>query len=89
MSTKRIAGTWRPIVAMMRTAVVCLVVGGLNGCGGSPCSTDAEPGLKVTIFDGQMAGQVCDAIVTARDGAYSETLLESTTTTGCVYFRRG
>ena len=39
-----------------------------------PCTPDRRLGLGIVVANDQTGAHVCDATVTARDGAYSETL---------------
>ena len=58
-------------MALVRITVLlgCLLA---SAC--TPCTTQLVYGLNVTVLDGASGMPVCDAMVTLRDGAYSETL---------------
>ena len=59
------------------------------------CTTDARPGLSVSVVDSVTGALVCAATVTATDGSYSETLrtLDPLSSadggTQCVFFGAG
>jgi len=63
-----------------------LAVGTAAGCGArEACSNMTTDGLIVTVTDGAGGPAVCDATVTARDGAYLETLAPTVPAAGCTY----
>lgn len=49
---------------------------------GIVCTTEARAGLEVRVTNAQTGEGVCDAVVTATDGAYAETLIA----VGCRYY---
>jgi hypothetical protein len=62
---------------------------GVSGCSdhAGDCTPDMVMGLVIFVVDGQTGAPICDATVTARDGAYSETLARSDSAVGgCDYF---
>ena len=46
---------------------------GLVACGGA-CTDEFRFGLTVSVVDSQTGAALCNAVVTATDGSYSETL---------------
>jgi hypothetical protein len=63
------------------------------GCGGGPgglaCTDLYAYGLNVTVRDDATSSTVCDAVVTAVDGAYSEVLQSQPTGSSCAYVGAG
>jgi hypothetical protein len=64
---------------MKRMMVLLLLAGAAVAIGCSdlvqgPCTPDRRLGLAILVVNDQSGTHLCDATVTARDGAYSETL---------------
>ncbi len=49
------------------------------------CPTYVANGLSVSVLNDQTGQPICDATVTAREGAYSETLMGGVGADGCRY----
>lgn len=52
---------------------------------GCACTNEARSGLRVTVTDKVTGMRICDAVVTAVDGSYSEKLLASGGPADCQY----
>jgi hypothetical protein len=67
-----------------RIGVILLVVGLFQGCKAETvaCTPSMETGLLVDVLDAGTGQPICDAVVTAIDGSYSERL---DTHGGCQY----
>lgn len=71
----------------MATVVRLVVAGAAIGCSdanrvGLQCPPYIAAGLSVTVANAESNEPICDALVTARDGSYSETLMPGF---GCRY----
>jgi hypothetical protein len=71
---------------MFGRVAVALTLGVLlqAGCG-SVCDRSARAALTVTVIDGPGGPRVCNAVVTARDGTFAETLMPLGDPGGCTY----
>lgn len=56
------------------TGALLALLAPLGGCGSVSCSADFRYGLVVTVVDGATGARICNASVTATDGAHQETL---------------
>ena len=56
------------------TLAAFVVASGCSDQGETPCTPDMRLGMGIIVANEQTGAHVCDATVTARDGAYSETL---------------
>ena len=66
--------------------VVAAVAAGSSGCGGTGCKPVPHPALRVIVLDGPGGAAICDATVTATDGAYMDALTPGTSGTGfCIH----
>lgn len=76
---------------MVKLAVLLLLAVGSSSCDwlGTPCPPVALVGLTVTVTNAANGQPICDATVTATDGAYSETLRAFGCTYGGAYERPG
>jgi len=68
----------------LASAIALAACGGKNDTPSEGCTTEARAGLTVTVFDGSGA-RVCDATVTAQDGAFSESLMMLGGASSCNY----
>lgn len=69
-------------------ACVLLASLGLSACTlptNTQCSDIAEAGLTVHVVDQISGDPICDATVVVTDGSYTETLEETSPTSGCFY----
>ena len=73
----------KPVLALATAAVASGCSGDLQG----PCTPDRRIGLAIVIVNEQTGAHLCDAVVTARAGAYSETLLRTSDArvSACLY----
>ncbi len=73
------------------TVALALAVGAVTGgCSDNvqgPCTADVRLGVGIIVMDDQTGAHICDANVTAHDGAYSETLHQMSWygVSGCLY----
>ncbi len=76
----------------MRSIAAVIAVLSLSACGPGPggtvCTEEFAFGLNVTVTDAATGERVCDAVVTATEGDFSETL-EVLPGDDCVYVGAG
>jgi len=52
-----------------------LALGGCSSVKETTCPTIAYAGLNVVVIDAKTGARICDAVVTAKDGSYTEKLM--------------
>lgn len=68
-------------------AAACLALGaGCGGTGGTACTTLLAYSLTITVTDAATGARICDATVTATDGAFSQALDKIDGIPDCTYF---
>ena len=73
-------------VSVVRLACVTLAALATSCSAGSTNCTDiAEAGLTVYVLDQTTGSPICNATVTATDGAYNEVLQQTSPASGCYY----
>jgi hypothetical protein len=67
--------------------VAAAVAGGCSGQMPTACTADMRLGLGIVVVNDQTEAHICDAVVVARSGAYSETLRRTSDArvSGCLY----
>jgi hypothetical protein len=63
------------------------VAGGCSSQGPTVCTPDFRLGLGIVVVNDRTAAHICDAVVTASSGSYSETLVrtQDARVSGCLY----
>lgn len=87
MNTKRLFLSLSLAVAPLLLPLFASSCGG--GPGGLACTDLYAYGLNVTVKDDATGAAVCDAVVTAVDGAYTETLQNPGLGSDCTYVGAG
>jgi len=83
----------KPLLSLGIVAASLSLSMSLSSCGGDPggpaCTALYAYGLNVTVKDDATSMPICDAVVTAVDGAYTETLQNQSLGSDCTYVGAG